>query len=76
MRGRFVRLEPKLLLPYADELLALTTEHGIELHRALALIVRGSCLAALGLRTREFRSLPLAWPAIISLGSCPIRRPL
>jgi predicted ATPase len=41
-------LEPASLLQYADELLALTTEHGLGLFRALALIQRGWCLAALG----------------------------
>jgi hypothetical protein len=46
--GSFVRLKPGSLLEHADELLALTTEHGIELHRMAALIRRGWCLAALG----------------------------
>jgi class 3 adenylate cyclase len=46
--GRFVRLEPGSLLQNADEMLALTTEHGIGHYRAFALIYRGWCLAALG----------------------------
>jgi predicted ATPase len=36
------------LLPYADELLAVATEHGLGWMRALALVLRGRCLAALG----------------------------
>jgi predicted ATPase len=40
-------MEPASLLHYADELLALATDHGIELHRAVALIMRGWCLAGL-----------------------------
>ncbi len=46
--GWFVRLEPESLLRYADELLALATEHGLGFYRALALNRRGWCLAALG----------------------------
>ncbi len=46
--GWFVRLEPGSLLQYADELLALATEHGLGFYRALALNRRGWCLAALG----------------------------
>jgi predicted ATPase len=41
-------LEPGSLLQYADELLALTTEHGLGHFRAMAFIERGWCLAALG----------------------------
>jgi class 3 adenylate cyclase/tetratricopeptide (TPR) repeat protein len=44
----FVRVDPGLLLPYADELLALGTEHGLGAFRAFALSVRGWCLAASG----------------------------
>jgi hypothetical protein len=46
--GQFVRLEPGSLLQYADEQLALTVEHGLGLFRAMALVWRGWCLAALG----------------------------
>jgi hypothetical protein len=46
--GWFVRLQPGSLLQYADEMFAVATEHGLELYRALALIDRGWCLAALG----------------------------
>jgi tetratricopeptide (TPR) repeat protein len=46
--GSFVRLEPKALLQCADELLALTTEHGLGFYYMVALIWRGWCLAALG----------------------------
>jgi predicted ATPase len=46
--GSFVRLEPGSLLRYADEAMELATEHGLEFYRALALIERGWCLAALG----------------------------
>jgi predicted ATPase len=41
-------LEPGSVLQYADELLALATEHGFGFYRAIALTRRGSCLAALG----------------------------
>jgi class 3 adenylate cyclase/tetratricopeptide (TPR) repeat protein len=54
--GWHIRSEPGLLLPYADEHLALSTEHGIGLHRALALAQRGWCLAALG---RADEGLPI-----------------
>jgi predicted ATPase/class 3 adenylate cyclase len=46
--GWCVQTEPKLLLQYADENLALSNEHGIEFFRAYALIHRGWCLATLG----------------------------
>ena len=48
LAGWFVRLESKPLLSYADELLALTTEHGIGHFRLLAFILRGWCLAVSG----------------------------
>ena len=47
--GSFVRLESGSLLRDADETMALATEHGLGFYRALALIQRGWCLAALGL---------------------------
>jgi tetratricopeptide (TPR) repeat protein len=46
--GLLIRSEPRSLLPYADENLALCTEHELRLHRALGLIQRGWCLASLG----------------------------
>jgi tetratricopeptide (TPR) repeat protein len=46
--GSLVRLEPGSLLQYADEVLVLATEHGLGFFRAMALLWRGSCLAALG----------------------------
>jgi class 3 adenylate cyclase/predicted ATPase len=46
--GRFVGSGPKSLLQSADELLALTTEHGLGYYRILALILRGWCLVASG----------------------------
>jgi predicted ATPase len=46
--GAFARLGPQSLLDYADQLLVLTTEHGLGLFRALALVQHGWCLAALG----------------------------
>jgi class 3 adenylate cyclase/tetratricopeptide (TPR) repeat protein len=48
MTGRCVGLDPKSLLQCADELLALTTEHGLGFSRMEALIFRGWCLATLG----------------------------
>jgi predicted ATPase len=47
-RSWFGSLQPKFLLRQAEELLALTAEHDLGLYRALGLIVRGWCLAALG----------------------------
>jgi class 3 adenylate cyclase/predicted ATPase len=44
----WVGAEPGSLLPYADELLAVATEHGLGWWRATALVLRGWCLAALG----------------------------
>jgi class 3 adenylate cyclase/predicted ATPase len=48
LSGLRVCCGPGLLLQYADELLALATEHGLEHFRMHALIERGWCLAALG----------------------------
>jgi predicted ATPase len=49
-------LEPRSLLEYADELLALATEHGLGYDRMAALMWRGSSLAALG---RADEGIPL-----------------
>jgi predicted ATPase len=46
--GWFVRLEPGSLVRVADELLALTTEHGLEHFRGWGLIQRGWSLSGLG----------------------------
>jgi class 3 adenylate cyclase/tetratricopeptide (TPR) repeat protein len=54
--GWWVRLEPGSLLQYADELLALTTERSLGHFRAMALMERGWCLAALG---RAHEGIPL-----------------
>jgi tetratricopeptide (TPR) repeat protein len=54
--GLSVCWEPGLLLQYGDELLAVATEHGLELFRVWALIQRGWSLA--GLR-RADESIPL-----------------
>jgi predicted ATPase len=54
--GWFVHLEAGSLLQYADEELALATEHGIGFQRAMALLWRGWCLAALG---RAGEGIPL-----------------
>src|SRR5262249_5072229 len=63
--GSFVRLDPGSLLEHADELLALTTEHGIELHRMAAVIRRGWCLAALG---HADEGIPLITAGVAGLG--------
>jgi tetratricopeptide (TPR) repeat protein len=54
--GWFVRLEPGSLLQYADEALALATEHGLGFERAMALFWRGWCLTALA---RAEEGIPL-----------------
>jgi class 3 adenylate cyclase len=46
--GWFTRSWPSGLLLYADELLGLATEGGFPYWRALALVARGWCLAAMG----------------------------
>jgi predicted ATPase len=46
--GLCVRLEPKSLLQYSDEILALAVEHQLGFFRAVGLNYRGWCLAALG----------------------------
>jgi tetratricopeptide (TPR) repeat protein len=46
--GWSVRLEPKSLLEYTDEVLTLSVEHELGFFRATALCWRGWCLAALG----------------------------
>ena len=48
IRAWCVGSDPKSLLQRADEHQALATEHGLGLHRANALLLRGWCLAALG----------------------------
>ena len=45
--GRHLRSDPKSLLQYVDEA-AVAVEHGFGLFRAVVLIYRGWCLAALG----------------------------
>jgi tetratricopeptide (TPR) repeat protein len=60
----FVRLEPGSLLQYADELLALTIEHGLGFFRMMALIERGWCLAALG---RGDEGIPLLTASLAGL---------
>jgi tetratricopeptide (TPR) repeat protein len=54
--GSFVRMQPGSLLQYADEQLALATEHGLGYYRMGALLYRGWCLAALG---RADEGIPL-----------------
>jgi len=46
--GWSARTQPAVLLQDADELSSLSTEHGFAHWRALALVVRGWCLSALG----------------------------
>jgi predicted ATPase len=55
--GQRARLQPDSLLQYADELLALASQHGLGHFRMVALIERGWCLAALG---RADEGIPLA----------------
>jgi class 3 adenylate cyclase/tetratricopeptide (TPR) repeat protein len=52
----FVGSEPGSLLQHADEELALATEHRFGFQRAMALVWRGWCLAAIG---REDQGIPL-----------------
>src|SRR5713101_6820218 len=47
LSGWFARLEPNLLLQYADELLAVPSERGFPYWHAFALMVRGWCAVAL-----------------------------
>jgi class 3 adenylate cyclase/tetratricopeptide (TPR) repeat protein len=54
--GQCIRSEPRSLLTSADEFLAVSTEHGLGYHRAVALTQRGWCLAALG---EAARGIPL-----------------
>jgi class 3 adenylate cyclase len=69
--GLLVRLEPGSLLQYADELLALATEQGLALIRALALIYRGWCLATLGRPQEGIPLVTLGLTELGTLGSCP-----
>jgi class 3 adenylate cyclase/tetratricopeptide (TPR) repeat protein len=52
----FARLDPGYLLQFADEQLALATEHRLDLYRPVALVWRGWCLVALG---RAGEGIPL-----------------
>jgi hypothetical protein len=63
--GSCVGLEPESLLQYADEALALATEHGLGLYGALAHIERGWCLAAL---QRADEGIPLLAAGLAGLG--------
>jgi predicted ATPase/class 3 adenylate cyclase len=64
MRGWCVQTEPKLLLQYADENLALSGEHGIEFFRAYGLMHRGWCLSLLG---RPEEGIPLCMAGLANL---------
>jgi predicted ATPase len=66
--GWFVRLEPASLLHCADELLAVTTEHGLGNYRMVALIRRGWCLAALGRADEGIPLLTAGMAGYLSLG--------
>jgi predicted ATPase len=66
--GSFVRLDPGSLLHDADELLALATEHALGFYRALALIERGWCLAALGRADEGIPILAAGSAVIVELG--------
>jgi predicted ATPase len=48
MTGWCTGSEPASLLHYADECFALSVEHEFALYRAMGVLYRGSCLAALG----------------------------
>jgi tetratricopeptide (TPR) repeat protein len=61
--GSLVRFAPRSLLQYADQLLALASEHRLALIRALALIYRGRCLAMLG---RSDEGIPLLTAGLAS----------
>jgi tetratricopeptide (TPR) repeat protein len=65
--GSLVRLEPESLLHCADELLALSTEHGLGLYRAFALVFRGWCLAALG---RVEEGVPIVTAGLMGCEEC------
>jgi predicted ATPase len=62
--GRRSGLEPRSLLQYADECLALADEHGLGPFRMFALIERGWCLAALG---RAGEGIPLLTTGLAGL---------
>jgi tetratricopeptide (TPR) repeat protein len=75
--GWLVRLEPGSVLQYADELLALTTEHGFGFYRAIALTRRGSCLAALGRADEGVAALTAGvalWEEVGSLLGVPFEK--
>jgi tetratricopeptide (TPR) repeat protein len=55
-------------LQYADQTLALASEHGLELFRAMALFWRGWCLAALGRADEGIPLLTAGLAAIHDLG--------
>jgi predicted ATPase len=63
--GWYVRLEPGSVVRVADELLALTTEGGLEHFRMWALIQRGWSLAGLG---RADEGIPLVAAGLGDLG--------
>jgi tetratricopeptide (TPR) repeat protein len=62
--GWLIRSEPGSLLQYADETLALTTEHGLGFFRTWALMQRGWCLAALGRADEGIPLLAAGLPAL------------
>jgi class 3 adenylate cyclase/predicted ATPase len=65
--GSLVRLELEPLLQGADELLALSAEHGLGLYRAFALVFRGWCLAALG---RAEEGVPIVTAGLMGCEEC------
>jgi predicted ATPase len=65
--GWHLRSKPKSLLQYADEA-AVSVEHGLGLFRAVVLIYRGWCLAALGLADEGIASLTTGLTGVYDSG--------
>jgi tetratricopeptide (TPR) repeat protein len=72
--GWCVGAEPKSLLQYADELLALAAEHALGFYRAAGLMYRGWCLAALGHADEGIPLLTTGFAGVNDVGH-RLRRP-
>jgi predicted ATPase len=71
MTGWLVRRESRALLEYADETLTLASQHGLNFYRAMALLWRGWCLAALGCASEGIRILVAGTADLEAIGFRP-----
>jgi predicted ATPase len=66
--GRCVGADPRSLLQYAEEILALAAEHNFGFYRAVGLMKRGWCLTALGQADEGIRLLTAGLAGVNDVG--------